>query len=144
MQAMAEVSEREWAENNIDAPQFRHFANRQGGRLLGQGWHPKGKLLELCYSLHVDDGAFLFMNRKDTVMASRLTHRTMARFGLMIMHILGLNGKNIKLKPCVTHRPTKSAENKKRKLVRCRKRRHSLQQMGASSPSPASSSTRRH
>ena len=85
MQAMAGALEEEWNKNDIDIPQFRHFVSKQGGRLLGQGWRASRKLLELYYFLYVDDGAFLFTNRKDTVTASRLIHRAMARFGL-IMH----------------------------------------------------------
>jgi hypothetical protein len=94
MQAMAEALEKEWTECDIDVPQFRHFEEREGGRLLGQGWRAQGKLLELHCLLYVDDGAFLFTNRKDTITASRLIHRTMARFGL-IMHI-GRDGKKSK------------------------------------------------
>jgi exonuclease III len=91
MQAMAEVLEKEWSENDFDIPQFRHFEKMQGGRLLGQDWRAKGKLLELYYLLYVDDGSFIFTNRRDMVKASRIIHRTMARFGL-IMHI-GRDGK---------------------------------------------------
>jgi exonuclease III len=111
MQAMAEALEKEWAENDIDVPQFRHFANRQGGRLLGQGWRAKGKLLELYYLLYVDDGAFLFTNRKDTITASRLIHRTMARFGL-IMHI-GRDGNKSKTE--AMYHPPSYQESKEQK-----------------------------
>jgi hypothetical protein len=91
MQAMAEVLEKEWSENDFDIPQFRHFERIQGGRFLGQDWRAKGKLLELYYLLYVDDGSFIFTNRRDMVKANRIIHRTMARFGL-IMHI-GRDGK---------------------------------------------------
>jgi hypothetical protein len=89
MQAMAEALEKEWGD--IDMPQFRHFEKRNSGRLLGQDWKAKGKLFELCYLLHVDDGAFIFTNRRDMIKASRIIHQTMARFGL-IMHV-GRDGK---------------------------------------------------
>jgi hypothetical protein len=72
-------------------PQFRHFEKTNSGRLLGQDWKAKGKLFELCYLLHVDDGAFIFTNRRDMIKASRIIHQTMARFGLT-MHV-GRDGK---------------------------------------------------
>jgi exonuclease III len=91
MQAMAEALEKEWTASEIDIPQFRHFEKVNGGRLLGQDWKAKGKLLELYYLLYVDDGAFIFTSRRDMIKASRIIHQTMARFGL-IMHI-GRDGK---------------------------------------------------
>jgi hypothetical protein len=51
MQAMAEALEKEWSENEIDIPQFRHFEKTERGRLLGQAWKMKGKLFELYYLL---------------------------------------------------------------------------------------------
>ena len=113
MQAMAEALEKEWTKNDIDVLQFRHLVNKQGGRLLGQGWRASGKLLELYYSLYVDaDGVFLFTNRKDTVTASRLIHGTMARFSL-IMHI-GRDGKRCKIE-AMYHPPTSYQECQEQK-----------------------------
>jgi hypothetical protein len=108
MQAMAEALEGDWKENDIDMPQFRHFKKTNGGRLLGQDWKAKGKLFELHCLLYVDDGSFAFTNRNDCVKASRMIHRTMARFGL-IMHI-GRNGKPSKTE-AMCHPPSLQESN---------------------------------
>ena len=34
------------------------------------GWKTKGKLFKLYYLLYVDDGAFIFTNRKDMIKGS--------------------------------------------------------------------------
>ena len=89
--------------NEIDISQFRHFEKVNGGRLLGQDWKAKGRIFELYYLLYVDDGAFIFTNRRDMIKATRIIHETMARFGL-IMHI-GRDGKPSKTE-AVYHPPS--------------------------------------
>jgi hypothetical protein len=81
--------------NETETPQFCHFEKMQDGRLLGQDWRAKGKLFELCCLPCVDDGSFVFANRKDMVRATQIIHDgTMACFGL-IMHV-GRNCKSSK------------------------------------------------
>jgi exonuclease III len=90
MQALSETLEREWKENNIAIPEFKHFPKSGKGRLLGQDWRAKGMTFQMYYLLYVDDGAFNFENKEDMIKASKLIRDTMKRFGL-IMHI-GENG----------------------------------------------------
>jgi hypothetical protein len=93
MQALAETLEKEWKNNNIAIPEFRHFPNSRKGRLLGQDWKAKGKAFELFYLLYVDDGAFSFTNLNDMIKASKIIRDTMSRLGL-IMHIGKDGGKS--------------------------------------------------
>ena len=47
MQAVVEALEKEWSENKIDTPHFRHFEKTQCSRLLGQNRKMSGKMFEL-------------------------------------------------------------------------------------------------
>jgi hypothetical protein len=107
MQAMAEVLENEWRENEINVPQFRHFEKRQGGELLGQDWKTKGKLFQLCHLLHFYNGSFIFTNRRDMARACRIIHSTMARFGL-IMHVNTETANHSRLPPSIAPKMPKT------------------------------------
>jgi hypothetical protein len=95
-------------------PQFRHREEVKGGKVLGQGWKAKGKLFKLHCLLHLDDGSFIFTNRRDMIKMSHVMDQTMACFGL-IMHV-GKDGKLSKTK--AMSQPHPIAPRKQRSLAR--------------------------
>jgi hypothetical protein len=108
-----------WTKSEIDIPQFRHFEKVNGGRLLGQGWKTiKGKLFELYYLVlyAVDDGAFMFMDRRDIMIKRAVSciHQTSHAGPLWTDHAYCWErrmGNRRKLRECITlHHSKKNAK----------------------------------
>ena len=74
-----------WQENKINSPSFHWFLNNLHSRLLQQR-KVKGQTFQMWKSLYVDDGAFLFENRKELKKGANVIFSHLKRFGLT-MHV---------------------------------------------------------
>jgi hypothetical protein len=95
MQAMAETLTPLWQQAEIIIPEFRFHKETKScyGKMKGQCTTTKGTAFNLFLSLYVDDGSFLFENKRDLAKGTSILYHHMKRFGLL-MHIGKDGGKS--------------------------------------------------
>ncbi len=88
MSAFAETLEKKLKQSNLPEAIFKNVTNASKGQLTGhlKGSAQRGLNLIIHQILYINDGAFVFETREDTMLGLNLSNKVFAKLGLE-MHI---------------------------------------------------------